>query len=338
MAVAGSVQRTATAKAKTFVGSDFSFGVAPNPPALPDDLPFPATHVTKIQTYFEGSSRPVTLLGIEPETFSDAAFWDEEFASESPEELVGRLRDADEGPITVLAAGFAGATPPPLLVGTPVPLEVVGTTEAFPGMIQGQPLLAMTRDSARRVLATGGSGIRSDLIWAKGDPDEVQETLLQAGQAAFEPRTVDEVLDSPTIQSIVWSLGLLGGAGALASVTAVAGLSLYLQARHTATQVAAAMTRRMGLPRRAELLSWVAEIGGAGVASFAVGAATGLVTASLVHERLDVQPSLEPGPIFVVPGTVAVIAGVAVALVTAGTARRLQKRMDRTPVGEIMRV
>jgi putative ABC transport system permease protein len=335
--VAGSVQRTAVAKAKTFVGSDFSFGVAPNPPEFPDDLPFPATHVTKIQTYFEGSSRPVTVLGIEPESFPDAAFWDDEFAAESPEELVGRLRDADEGPITVLAAGFAGA-PPPALVGTPVPLEVVGRTDAFPGMIQGQPLLAMTRDSARRVLATGGSGIRSDLIWAKGDPEEVQQTLLAAGQAAFEPQTVDEVLDSPTIQSLVWSLGLLGAVGALASATAVAGLSLYLQARHTAAQVAAAMTRRMGLSRRAELMSWVAEIGGAGVASFAVGAATGLVTASLVHERLDIQPDLEPSPIFVVPLTIAVAAGIAVALVTAATARRLQKRMDRTSVGEIMRV
>ena len=166
----------------------------------------------------------------------------------------------------------------------------------------------------------------------------MQQTLLEAGQAAFEPLTVDEVLDSPTIQSLVWSLGLLGAVGALASVTAVAGLSLYLQARHTAAQVAAAMTRRMGLPRRTELLSWLTEIGGAGVASFAVGAATGLITASLVHERLDTEPDIEPSPIFVVPFTIAVIAGIAVVLVTAGTARRLQKRMDRTPVGEIMRV
>jgi hypothetical protein len=177
-----------------------------------------------------------------------------------------------------------------------------------------------------------------DLIWAKGEPGTIEDGLLRAGLVAFEPLTADEVLDSATIQSLVWSLGLLGGVGALASVTAVAGLSLYLQARHTAQQVAAAMTRRMGLPRRAELVSWVAEIGGAGIASFAVGAATGLVTASLVHERLDTQPNLEPSPIFVVPVTVAVVAAVSVGLVTAVTARRLQKRMDRTPVGEVMRV
>ncbi|HEX2296270.1 MAG TPA: FtsX-like permease family protein [Actinomycetota bacterium] len=335
--VASSVHRTATAKAKTFVGSDFSFGVTPNPPPLPPDLPFPATHVTKIQTYLEGSAQPVTVLGIEPDTFAAAAFWDDEFADEPLDELLPRLREADEGPFTALAAGF-GEGAAPSLVGTDVPIEVVGRADAFPGMIEGQPLIAMTRESARRVLATGGSGIRSDLIWAKGDPEEVQETLLAAGQVAFEPLTVDEVLDSPTIQSLVWSLGLLGAVGALASATAVAGLSLYLQARHTAAQVAAAMTRRMGLPRRAELLSWVTEIGGAGVASFAVGAATGLVTASLVHDRLDVQPDLEPAPIFVVPVAVAALAGLAVAAVTALTARRLQKRMDRAAIGEIMRV
>jgi hypothetical protein len=98
------------------------------------------------------------------------------------------------------------------------------------------------------------------------------------------------------------------------------------------------MTRRMGIRRRAELLSWVAEIGGAGGASFAVGAATGLVTAVVVHERLDVQPEISPAPIFVVPVLLLIATGVAVVAVAAVTSRRLQKRMDRTPVGEIMRV
>lgn len=335
--VAGSVERTATAKAKTFIGSDFAVGVPSSAPELPSDLPFPATQVTKIQTYLDGSSRPVTILGVEPATFEAAAFWDDEFADESLDDLLGRLRDSGDGPIPVVAAGFDD-TSTPVIVGTDTLLEVVGRARAFPGMIQGQPLVAMTRDSARSILATGGGGVRSDLVWAKGDPEDMQETLLAAGQAAHEPVTIDEVLDSPTIQSLVWSLGLLGGVGALASVTAVAGLSLYLQARHTAAQVAAAMARRMGLPRRSELVSWIVEIGGAAVASFAVGAATGLVTASLVHERLDIHPDLEPSPIFVVPVTVAILAGVTVTVVTAWTARRLQKRMDRTPVGEIMRV
>jgi putative ABC transport system permease protein len=337
MAVSGSVQRTATAKAKTFVGSDFALGVAPNPPPLPDDLAFPATHVTKIETYLEGTSQAVIVLGVDPATFADAAFWDDEFASDPLEDLLGRIHDEEEGPIPSIAVGFADGAAP-AITGSDASIDVVGTARAFPGMTQGQPLIAMTTDSARRLLASGGSGRRIDLIWAKGDPVAIEEALLGSGQVAFEPLTADEVLDSPTIQSLVWSLGLLGGVGALASVTAVAGLSLYLQARHTAAQVAAAMTRRMGLPRRAELLSWVAELGGAGVASFAVGALTGLVTASLVHERLDVQPQLEPSPIFVVPTTVAIVAGVTVAAVAGWTARRLQKRMDRTPVGEVMRV
>lgn len=335
--VSASVQRTATAKAKTFVGSDFALGIAPNPPPLPDDLPFTATYVTRIETYLEGSSQAVVLLGVDPADFETAAFWDDEFSSEPLGDLMARLEDSDEGPITAIGAGFAeGATP--AIAGADVSFDVVARAAAFPGMIQGQPLLAMTRDSARRVLASGGSGRRSDLIWAKGDPAEIEEVLLTAGHVGFDPLTADQVLDSPTIQSLVWSLGLLGAVGALASVTAVAGLSLYLQARHTAQQVAAAMTRRMGLPRRAELLSWIVEIGGAGAASFAVGAVTGLLTAWLVHERLDPQPDLDPDPIFVPPRAVAVIAGVAVAVVCAVTARRLQKRMDRTSVGEIMRV
>ena len=336
-AVGASVERTATAKAKTFAGSDLAVGVPPNAPALPEDLPFPATHVTKIETYLEGTSQAVIVLGVDPADFEAAAFWDDEFATQPLGDLLARLDDDPAGPIPAIAAGFDDAAAP-AITGSESPLEVVGRADVFPGMVQGQPLLAMTRESARRVLATGGSGRRIDLIWAKGDAEMVEEKLLASGQVGFEPLTADEVIDSPTIQSLVWSLGLLGAVGALASLTAVAGLSLYLQARHTAAQVAAAMTRRMGLPRRTELLSWVAEIGGAGMASFAVGAATGLVTASLAHERLDIQPELEPSPIFVVPVAVGVIAGVAVVTVTAVTARRLQRRMDRTPVGEIMRV
>jgi putative ABC transport system permease protein len=335
LTVASSVRHTATAKAKTFVGSDLAVGIGPNPAPLPD-LAFPATQVTSIDTYLEGTARPVTLLGVEPESFAAAAFWDDEFATERLDDLLALLRDGG-GTIPAIAVGYdTGASV--AISGSETAIEVVEEAKAFPGMTPGQPLLAMTVDSARRVLATGGFGVRSDQIWAKGDPDEVWQGLVEGGLGAFEPLTVDEVLDTPTIQSIVWSLGLLGGVGALASATAVAGLSLYLQARHTAAQVAAAMTRRMGMRRRAELLSWTAEIGGAGLASFAVGAATGIVTALVVHERLDVLPRLEPEPIFVLPPALVAIAAVAVGAVTAVTARRLQRRMDHAAVGEIMRV
>ncbi|HEX2057558.1 MAG TPA: hypothetical protein VHI71_04235 [Actinomycetota bacterium] len=337
LTVSRSVHETATAKAKTFVGSDVAAGVAPNPPPLPDDLGFPATRVTSILTYVEGAGQALTVLGVEPETFASAAYWDDDFADEPLPELLSRLEDADEGPITAIAVGFDPGEIP-AISGLEVPLDVVGEAGAWPGMTSGQPLVAMTLDSAGRLLRSGGSGTRSELIWAKGDAEEVEKELIAAGQAAFEPITAEAVLARPTLQSLVWSLGLLGAVGALASATAVAGLSLYLQARHTAARVAAAITRRMGLRRRTELLSWVAEIGGAGAASLAVGAATGLLTASLIHERLDTQPDLSPAPILVVPATLPILAVVAVAAVTALTARRLQRRMDSAPVGEIMRV
>jgi disulfide bond formation protein DsbB len=290
-----------------------------------------------METYLEGTSQAVIVLGVDPATFEEAAFWDDEFASEPLGELLSRLGDPGEGPVPAIAAGFDDGAAP-VIAGSTLRFDVVARADAFPGMVQGQPLLAMTDESARRILTTGGSARRTNQIWAKGDPGVIQEELLAAGQDAADPLTIDEVLDSPTIQSLVWSLGLLGGVGALAAATAVAGLSLYLQARHTAQQVAAAMTRRMGLGRRQELASWIAEIGGAGVASFVVGAATGLLTASLAHERLDTHPDLEPSPIFVLPTAIAIVAAVAVGAVTALTALRLQRRMDRTPVGEIMRV
>jgi hypothetical protein len=335
LTVAGSVRTTATAKAKTFVGSDVSMFVPPNPPPLPE-LGFPATHVSEVSTFLEGSGLALTVLGIDPETFEGAAFWHGELSDRPLDELVSEMAEDGAGAVPVVAVGFGDTQP--TIAGSDVPLDVVGTARAFPGMTVGQPAVVMTSDALQRILAGGSGGSRADQVWAKGPSDEVAAALLEAGIVGSDPITVDQVLDTPTLQSLVWSLGLLAGVGALASATAVAGLSLYLQARHAAAQVAAAMTRRMGIRRRDELLSWVAEVGGAGTAAFAVGAAAGLGTAALVHDRLDPQPHLLPDPIFVVPFVVLAGTAAGVLGVTAYVSRRLQKRMDAAPVGEIMRV
>lgn len=336
LAVAGSVHTTATAKAKTYVGSDVAAVVSQNPPPLPA-LPVPATRVAVVEpAYLEGTTQGVTLLGVNTETFERAVFWDESFAADDLADLVARLEEPAEG-IPVIAAGFpAGAGVE--LTGVDVSLEVVGRAASFPGTRARQPLLAMTRDGLTEVIRSGGGFTPAEQIWARGQPRAVEAALRENGVPFHTILTAQEVLGTPIIQSLLWSLGLLGAVGALSSGAAVVGLSLYLQARHTAAQVAAAMTRRMGMPRRQERLSWAVEIGGAGAASLLVGLGTGLATAALVNDRLDIQPDLSPDPVFVVPFLAIAAVSVTVGLVTAFTARRLQVRMDKTSVAEIMRV
>lgn len=336
LAVAGSVRTTATAKAKTFVGSDVSMLVAPNPPPLPG-LPFPATQVIEVSTFVANSGRAATVLGIDPETFEETAFWHDELAGEPLASIIRKLQRREGDAVPVVQVGF-GPGETPAVSGVDARLDVIASAEAFPGMTAGQPAIVMTAASLEELLAAGSGGSRADQVWAKGPAEEVADALVAEGLVGADPLTVDEVLDTPTLQSLVWSLGLLAGVGALASATAVAGLSLYLQSRHTAAQVAAAMTRRMGIRRRDELVSWIAEVGGAGVAAFVVGAVTGLGTGSIVHDRLDVQPHLRPDPIFVLPVAVVGLVGLAVLVVAGTVSRRLQRRMDATPVGEIMRV
>ncbi|MDQ3958545.1 MAG: hypothetical protein M3273_09510, partial [Actinomycetota bacterium] len=334
--VSGSVHATATAKAKTFVGSDVAAIVPPNPPPL-RGVGIPATQVVIADAFFSGTSRGVTLLGIDPETFADAAFWDEAFADQDLDALVAAVDASDSGDVPVVASGLAGVGVVEL-EGVDVRLEIVGRAESFPGTRARQPLLAMTKDSLTRVVRAGGSYITTHQVWAKGTPEAVTTALRGAEVTFYQLLTTDEVLDTPILQSLLWSLGLLGAVGALASGAALVGLSLYLQARHTAAQVATALTRRMAFPRAQELLSSVAEIGGAGAASFLVGAGTGIVTAALVNEQLDIQPALSPDPVLVLPAAIVAVAGVAVVAVAIGTAWRLQRRMDRTSVGEVMRV
>jgi hypothetical protein len=144
-------------------------------------------------------------------------------------------------------------------------------------------------------------------------------------------------LSAPALQSTLWTLGLLGALGAASGLAAVAGLLLYLQARHRSALIAAAMTRRMRLNRAAELRAWMLEVGASMGTAYLLAGAIGLGVAGLMHERLDLRPSLPPQPIMVVPLSMLLAAGVIGAVLVLLTAVRLQRDVDAADVAEVLR-
>ena len=88
-----SLRATVDAKAGVFVGGDVQVWVDHDSPVQARSFPLPMTRATRLK--YAGSLMPgerrFDMVGIDPETIVGAAFWDEAFADEPLEDMVGRL-------------------------------------------------------------------------------------------------------------------------------------------------------------------------------------------------------------------------------------------------------
>ena len=335
--MSASVSRSADAKAKLFIGSDYA-GVTPPSYDLPANLPVPATKVTQIVRVSTSDGRQASLLVIDPGTFADGAFWQDDFADEPLEDLVSELAGADGGSTAAIVSG-ADET---LDIGNSegdAGLDVVAVTRNFPGQRPDRPLIVVTEEGYDRLqeVAGGALGVPTHAVWAKGEPNAVERSLREAGVTIYSSVDATTVLDTPGLQSLLWVLGLLGAMGAAAAAISIVGLLLYLQARQRAALVAGALTRRMGLGRRAELTSWGAEVGGALLLALVIALATGLPVAEVMRTSMDPRPGLAPSPMLVIPGATISILTVALIGIAVVSALRLRRTIDTADVAEVMR-
>lgn len=329
-----SVEMTATAKSKIFIGSDYSVLIAIAPDLSP--LEASATHVTRIDRLTLANGVEVAALAVDPETFASAAYWDPSFSSSSLDELIEDLdgggdkmpilSTADLGNNLALKDGF-----------DEVPLELVGTARSFPGMPSDRPLIVMTRDDLSERLGGLGSSARDDEIWLK-DVADPEQALRTAGIGYGRFLSSERVLETPGLTALQWLLGLLAALGATAALISVAGLLLYLQARQRTALVSSALTRRMGLSGRREFASWLGEIAGALLLAFVVALAVGLPVSLMMLDRLDPRPNLFPSPIFVTPQLMLAALGLALVLLSLLSAWRVKRSADTADVAQVMRV
>src|SRR5262249_36588127 len=157
-----------------FTGSDLTVLLAEEIP-IPPQLQGRATELSEIQTaYLKSDQTPVDVIGVDRQTFADAAFWDSSFSDRSLPDLLAALAPppGTTAPVPTIVAGGAIATDGASLIfrqgHTELPLHVVATTKAFPGLQPGRPLLVVDRS----VLAD--RDIPSfPALWVKGpNPDQ----------------------------------------------------------------------------------------------------------------------------------------------------------------------
>jgi hypothetical protein len=302
------------------------------------DLPIADTAVARVSRATLTNDQDVAMLGIDASTFEEGVYWQEEYSDESLDDLLDAISEEGTEP-RAIAVGPVPAHPAIGSARGDIEVEVVGHADTFPGRNSESSMLVVSREAFDEVLTAIGPALssRESELWARGTEARVRATLQRNKIPFFTVLSSEAVLETPALQSMLWTLGLLGALGAASGLAAVAGLLLYVQARHRSALISSAMTRRMKLDRAAELRASFLEVGATMGIAYLLAVAIGLGVAALMHQRLDLRPTLDPAPILVVPVGIVGLAALAVAVLAWLTAMRLRKQVDDANIAEVLR-
>ena len=339
-----SVRQTANTKALVSVGSDVSVPLGVYPDRPPKEA-FPSTAVAQVSgAVLQPGELNGTVMGIDPKTFKDAAFWDSSFAERSEDEILEFLADDSAGRLPVLVAGADVPNGPGSMnvQSVDLPIDVIGHAGAFPGMPADQALFVTAVGPLQKSLNQGGTSLGAfngiNQLWAKGDTATVLRQMHDAGYPDELAITADAVRQTPGFLSLSWVFGLLQALGVLSGLVALVALVLYLQARQRSREVAYALSRRMGLRKRSNFLSVALELGGMLLASFVIGAGLAVGAAFLLYRKADPMPQIPPDPLLQLPYALFLITLAVLALAALVSAWRVQRSAEKANVAEVMRL
>jgi putative ABC transport system permease protein len=338
-----SVDATATAKAQIATGSDFS-GILGIGTELPADLPFPATEVERVdQLTLTPSERLATLLLVDTDTFADAAFWADDFADRSLQQILDDLdSDATDSIPVVFAGEPVGEDNALQIFSSDLKLDVTDSAVAWPGMSINQPTLIASRSQVERVLeASGGSLAGTNLtrqVWAKGDREQILRTLRIKDVGVSFVQTADEARTTPALLAASWTFAFLQAIGIGSGLVVLSGLMLYMQARQRAGVISFALARRMGMRAPTYRSSVMLELAAMLLVALVVGIALSLIAVALIYRSFDILPQLPPEPLLRLPALLLVGTAVALLLVAVLGSVRMQRVAQRANVAEVLRL
>jgi putative ABC transport system permease protein len=340
--VVGSLRETVDAKAELFVGSDVQGSIQYDAPPI-GDFALPVTRVTRVPDFatLESDGAQVDLLAVDPATLPEAAFWREDLSSMSLERIAELLAEPDAPSLPVAIAGHDDAIEALDVGGRRLPVRVVATASAFPGISSTRPLVVVAKDAFTTLFSEPPDPLRapgaSTELWVRGDTAAAVAALRDLRYPPYLILTADEVRDIPHISIVVDTFAVLELLGSLAALLVVASALVYLQTRQRAQLVSYGLSLRMGLPDKRQRRSVVAEVAGLLGLAFLTGTALAIGVSSILLPLLDPLPAIPPAPFLEAPvGRFAalLVALVAWAWVAAWAANRTARAAD---LGEVMR-
>ena len=326
--VTDSIRLTMDAKAAVILGSDTVATLDRDVP-VPPSLAGRATPVLRLSRVLVGGVE-TDVLGIDPATFAQGAFWSDQLPGRSLDDLVARLStDRSRG---ISAGTLPAGTHDVRVYGERQFSVTVSTTRLLPGAQGGYPVLLVHRD-------TMGNTARFAVpeLWIRGDPAAAAADLARTDAPVRAITATPDTFGDSLYEPVTYTFRYLIALNVFAGLVVAAGLLLYVEARTPVYRRGYVVLRRLGMRRRAHTVALVLETAlpmGAGLllGLLMAGAATAATRA-----ELDLAPGSPPGPLIAVPTGVlltmlAVVAGVAAASSTFAYVRAV-----RAKPGEVLR-
>jgi putative ABC transport system permease protein len=344
-AMADSMRATMDAKAGVYVGSEVQARIDYDYEPPPADFLAPFTRVTRrYQAGTFGTSAPFDLLAVDAETLPDAAFWDEGFADVPLEDLVGRLTSqGGGGALPVIIARPRGGDPASIsLASSTIPVEVVGTATAFPGMSSLRPLVIV--DESRLLQAVGDDVNPLDVpdasteLWIRATEPEAAAAIATLPYVPSLVLSTREVKDIPHIAAVIDAFLVMNGLGLAAAFLVLVAIVMYLQARQRSQVVSYGLSLRMGMDAAGHRRAVAAELVAMLAVAAVVGTGLAVVAARLVVPLLDPLAAVPPDPISVLPVLSVTVLPLILAVVVIVGARLTERRARSVDLGQVMRV
>jgi putative ABC transport system permease protein len=321
-AMSSSVSVTAYAKATLGHGSAQIVRLSQTQAPL-DSAPLPGDSTLVTRTSESGVVRrghdQADVLGVDPDTFADAAFWDESFASQSLPDLLARL-ESEPDVAAVPAIGVGAGLPERFVLSlrgadgaTELEVAIVARAEAFPGLgfTRDRPLVVVDRQALSR-----RGVVEHAEVWVDDASPGVAESLTGQGvSVVFSARPAADIRGT-LLQPQVWAIDYLEAVGLASGLVTVAGLGLYFAANAERRQLGAAVARRLGLPTLQAAAATALEVLGILVAGLLFGVGLSWLAVRLVFRKVDPLPHTAPDALMRFDLSVVVACAVA-ALVTA---------------------
>src|SRR5262245_16745677 len=341
--VARSMATTVDAKAGVYVGSDVQARID-DVNDTPTDFPLPLTRADRRP--FAGELQPgvpFDMIGIDPDTFASAAYWNPSFSDESLSDLLAGLEEDAGDAVPIVVAAGSNANPTSLTLDTlTFPVKVVGHPDAFPRVLPRPPLVAVDSDRLAKAYEGQANPLSgpstSDELWIRGDPAAVRAALPSLSFVPALILTAPEVKDIPYIAAVIDTFLVMNGLGLLAALLVFAAMVMYLQARQRSEVVSYGLSLRMGMRRAAHLLATATEVGAMLLIAYAAGAILAVTAARLTVPLLDPLETIPPDPIGVVPILTVAIAAPVLLLAAFLGGWLVERRARAADLGQVMRL
>ncbi|MGW4484979.1 ABC transporter permease [Amycolatopsis sp. NPDC004368] len=326
--VTESVDRTLHAEGQLVVGTDVVVDLTG--PAQP-----PPGFTTSFTDRYDSAAiahTTVNVIGVDPATFTETAFWDNALPGPTLDDLIAGL-GAPGAPSGVLA-GIPGTN-------GPTNVEINGQTVRFsvtsvaqlPGKSAGFPLMFVRRDVLAKL---AGENLHHEL-WLRGDPARIVPALSAGHVPVGTLSEAHDVTGNGVYAAIAYTFQFLTAISVLAGTIVLVGLLLYLNSRARARRSAYLLLRRMDIGPRAHWRALLYEVGGLLATGFAAGLGFAVIAVAVTSTGYDLDPAAAPGTLISTPWSLTASLAAATLLAAVLATLAAQRAVSRARPSEVLR-